>query len=276
MHTQIQYQSEYQSHVHYQRRKRVGFYSSLYIMLLSILLVLFDHNNNDNNNNYYVEACMPSTARNSDMARFDNTWVCVLQTSNATWVDYQSFNRSAFEPQIDQYSRIVYPNSWKPSFTSEEEIAISVQSMGVFGYQKMYRKDGKTFPLITAIISMENGVVQGILYDDGCSFCEGDGWGKSDGNQLYSSSCVPNTYEYNGALYTGSTSTSNCYIEDSNCMYSNGEFNEMCNLHVYVTWTGTDKNGNYLTSSQERFSLFNDGSVASFVDYAETKYQSYA
>merc|ERR1712023_215820 len=85
-----------------------------------------------------VEACMPANGQNADISRFESTWVCVVQSGNVTWGNYQSFNRSAFEPQIDKYSRITYPNSWDPTLTSEEEIAISVQSMGVYGLQKMY------------------------------------------------------------------------------------------------------------------------------------------
>ncbi len=37
-----------------------------------------------------------------------------------------------------------------------------------------------------------------------------------------------------------------------------------CQLSVYISWTGTDKNGNFLQSSSRRFSLFSSYSINSY------------
>lgn len=51
-----------------------------------------------------------------------------------------------------------------------------------------------------------------------------------------------------------------CYVADADCAADPTQ----CQLTVYVSWTGTDKNGNYLTSSSRRFSLFSAYSVNSY------------
>lgn len=51
-----------------------------------------------------------------------------------------------------------------------------------------------------------------------------------------------------------------CYIADEDCAADPTQ----CQLTVYVSWTGTDRNGNYLTSSSRRFSLFSSYSVNSY------------
>jgi hypothetical protein len=51
-----------------------------------------------------------------------------------------------------------------------------------------------------------------------------------------------------------------CSIADEDCAADPAQ----CQLTVYVSWTGTDRNGNYLTSSSRRFSLFSSYSVNSY------------
>ena len=41
---------------------------------------------------------------------------------------------------------------------------------------------------------------------------------------------------------------------------------QACELELYVSWTGTDARGNYLTSSSRRFSLFSAYSVESYLN----------
>ena len=38
----------------------------------------------------------------------------------------------------------------------------------------------------------------------------------------------------------------------------------LCNLGVYVSWVGTDADGNYLMSQSLRFSRFNKGALSNF------------
>ena len=43
-----------------------------------------------------------------------------------------------------------------------------------------------------------------------------------------------------------------CFRNDGDCKAEKGN----CGLKVYVTWSGTDANGNYLMSHQKRLSNF--------------------
>lgn len=59
--------------------------------------------------------------------------------------------------------------------------------------------------------------------------------------------------------------TKGCFIPAEECIAegnaNTGETENPCDLKLYVVWTGTDANGNYLTSSSKRFSAFNPKQV---------------
>lgn len=89
---------------------------------------------------------------------------------------------------------------------------------------------------MTAIIEVDMGVISGITWDEGCTFCNDD-------------QCTPNTYDFNGALYESGPKA--CYMDDTDCM--NGDLvSDVCPLQVYAVWSGTDANGDYLKSSELR------------------------
>ena len=99
---------------------------------------------------------------------------------------------------------------------------------------------------MTAIIDVEQGVVQGIAWDNACIFCE-------------EKHCLPNTYNFNGTLATQEQigqPVNGCRVEQLTCLEMKGGDNDVCELTLYVVWTGTDADGNVLLSSDSRFSMF--------------------
>lgn len=106
---------------------------------------------------------------------------------------------------------------------------------------KLYKQEGKYFPVHTAIIHLKDGVLTGITYDDTDSaYCK----------SICSNSCEDISYYYyedeeeykvvDKTAYRGY----GCYVK------------EPSKLQVYVVWTGTDKDGVQLTSAGSRFSRF--------------------
>ena len=110
---------------------------------------------------------------------------------------------------------------------------------------------GKVYPYLTAIIDVKKGVVKGITWDDACLFCP-------------NSRCEENTYNFNGEMGTQKEfgqPTKGCYVEQPDCNAAGiasavGEAKPICDLSVYIVWTGDDADGKALQSSAFRFSAF--------------------
>lgn len=49
-----------------------------------------------------------------------------------------------------------------------------------------------------------------------------------------------------------------CYQDDADC----ADKPENCSLQMFIVWSGTDKNGNYLMSQQMRLSNFKSGEIS--------------
>lgn len=159
-------------------------------------------------------------------------------------------------------------------------------------FYKLYASDaGRVYPFMTAIISVKKGVVrtsraclvcvvhcahasscaqttlclacwqiQGVTWDDGCDFCDPD-------------TCEPNLY---GAAANTSTSRITdsgytCYSPLSSCA---GENATLCDITLYVGWTGTDKSGDYLSSAGLRMSQFKKYSISSYVKKVANSFSS--
>lgn len=126
---------------------------------------------------------------------------------------------------------------------------ITISSHDYRTYYKLYSSNaGKIFPYLTAIISVKKGVVQGVTWDDGCYFCE-------------ASACESNLFAY-------ATNTTASTLSDGYTCYSNltacGSNSTVCDLTLYVGWTGTDRDGNYLSSAGMRISQFQRYSISSY------------
>jgi len=152
-------------------------------------------------------------------------------------------------------------------------LGVSLGSIGIPSFQKAYRRvdavngatsTSVTFPVLMAVIRVDEGKVKEIIWDDTCEWCE-------------SSSCSANTYDYSGIVVRPEAKS--CYIPDIDCVVPNSEYNvqgwsgalarvkssEQCSLKVYVTWTGTDANGFHFLSAASRFSRLSETQVKRIV-----------
>lgn len=91
--------------------------------------------------------------------------------------------------------------------------------------------------------------VQGVSWDDGCYFCDSD-------------TCESNLYKYASNSTASQLEDGNtCYTSSASC---SGENASVCDITLYVGWTGTDRNGEYLSSAGLRMSQFKKYSIGSY------------
>lgn len=157
------------------------------------------------------------------------------------------------------YSNDTLLTEFNVNATSADGLAVSIESMGVVSYQKLYRgvvsstdSTRITFPLLMAIIVVDKGRVHSILWDDTCKWC-------IDSPEK----CLYNTYDYAGNLITDTNKS--CWVNDDFCIY-NSAVSSLCKLKVYITWTGTDNHGFYFQSAASRFSRMASTQISDFVD----------
>lgn len=176
----------------------------------------------------------------------ERTAVCLTVGDDGDWATGISYNRYAFVPKADEYSRLTIEGSYKSLVESRNiDVSVFASSQQSLGYLRMYYDTTfGIFPHLTAIIDVKDGIVRGIAWDDACMFCA-------------VSRCVENTYAFDGESVLISEPSKGCYYtkEECNIIVSNG--GDECDLTLHVVWTGTDLNGNYLTSSNRRYSAFN-------------------
>ena len=195
-----------------------------------------------------------------------------------------TYSQTAAYPIVDTLSRVRVKGSWTSSNYSEDTtlqslhiadspgrgMGVALSSMGVLSTMKLVRyKDGLrgiTFPLPMGIITVTLGRVTRIDWDNNCKWCGGS----------TSSKCRQNTYDYSGNLVN--TLGKSCYVDDTTGCWAqkamsgiNGTSttikvpSQLCELTVYVVWTGTDTNGKFFTSATSRFSRFTDIQMNRFV-----------
>lgn len=126
--------------------------------------------------------------------------------------------------------------------------------------------DVDTIPIYTVIIGLDNGVASYIAWDDGCFFCASNG-----------ADCLPNAIDTStwgtysdGSLVSCRQDSTTCYSSSVTTSTTTNDtsatadiFSSSCDLKVFVTWTGTDKTGAYLSSSGKRFSRYRQYGTAS-------------
>lgn len=91
----------------------------------------------------------------------------------------------------------------------------------------------------------------GIAWDDACVFCADD-------------RCKENTFHFNGTVARLNEPTRGCYLTKAQCDKIHQKGGNDCDLSIYVVWTGTDANGKFLTSSNNRFSAFQPKQIQDF------------
>mmetsp|Transcript_21000 Transcript_21000/g.37925 ORF Transcript_21000/g.37925 Transcript_21000/m.37925 type:complete len:366 (-) Transcript_21000:318-1415(-) len=196
--------------------------------------------------------------------RGDPTTVCLTLGPNGNWgreTPLIKYFRLNFQPEADEYSRFQIPNSYTElvveDILSSSDNSVAPNNITVFSasgqgltFLRQYydRTNGWIFPHLTAIIDVQKGVVTGIAWDDACVFCD-------------AKFCEENTFDFAGMDASERTPplpepTKGCYKTLKQCKDSITNGGSECDLTLHVVWTGTDVDGNVMSSSSSRFSAF--------------------
>ena len=200
------------------------------------------------------------------LALGDATYVCVVLASSLDWETGTTYMRIPFKLELDAFSKLEVARAWTPyggavagaqEMLGAADVSLSLQTESQRSYQRRWRAthDGvaSTFPVLFAEVGVEDGKVTGVSWDSGCYDCDAD-----------SRDCVKNEYNYDGSAYKHASKQ--CVVSDDTCAKSGGaKVSELCKLTIYVSWTGTDKDGRALLSQQRRFSRMERDQVATFV-----------
>ncbi|CAB9506188.1 expressed unknown protein [Seminavis robusta] len=216
------------------------------------------------------------------------TTICVVLGSSTNWnagIPPVHYIRLPFQPQADQYSRLHVPSSYQDLlltlatriYNGNNNVTIHVASQKALSDQRLWFDNNKSllFPYLSAIIKVNQGVVEQISWANDCLFCSGnegqcqDNLYDFDGNLLQSSSSgacpvqddgtyselpdIPSSLgDTSPAPDTTAAPTSS--IPSSKSMCASYELNKdrlspsPCDVGVSVVWTGTDADGNSLQS----------------------------
>ena len=112
------------------------------------------------------------------------------------------------------------------------------------------------FNIMTAIITLDHGVVQSISWDDNCNTCLTNCYDNSvlrNGTDLVL--ITDKTENYN--VYSGK----NCYKDRSECDKEGAN----CDLQIFLVWSGSDSKGRVFESSNVRMTRFQTGSIESII-----------
>lgn len=104
-------------------------------------------------------------------------------------------------------------------------------------------------PVYTVIIAATNGIIDSVVFDEGCFFCE-----------EASASCIGNVF-VNATQSVPTVASSSFKSCSQSCGASTGS---ECDLKLFVTWTGTDSAGAYFQSANLRFSRFRQFGIGQF------------
>lgn len=137
---------------------------------------------------------------------------------------------------------------------------MGVASQSALSFLRLYYDVSlqRVYPYLTAVITVRDGLVTGITWDNACVFCGGFG-----------DECEDNTYSFTGALQTQESSgqeTKSCYESVAVCTTAmknatSPEGQRLCDITLYVAWSGTDVDGKALQSQSYRFSEFPPGKL---------------
>ncbi|TMW69498.1 hypothetical protein Poli38472_001654 [Pythium oligandrum] len=197
--------------------------------------------------------CSPS-ATPPKITKGERTYVCV---------NVNDKYRTLFMPVTDQFTVLRVTDSWNDTRIGGDALGsfVTVSTMAMRSTYKLYASErGHIYPYMTAIVSVKKGEVTGVTWDDGCYFCD-------------HSMCEPNSYRYPtnvSSQLTGEGYT--CFNQMSSCSGTNAT---ACDLTIYVGWTGTDSNGDYLSSAGMRMSQFAKYSITSYFKKLASSFNSF-
>jgi hypothetical protein len=235
--------------------------------------------------------CSRGSAK-ADMLVIGQPTVVCLVVNSLNWTASTDYSLISIFPRADQFTRMRVNGSWEAPWTDTttqsdallskygDNIGIHVESAGVISYQKRFRSgpEGRTFSIFTAIINVDRGHVRGITWDDGCHFC------------AFKTECAGNTFDYTGGNSSLPSGGKDCFFTDAACEIgsksadsnntlsdpqasdTNPLRSDVCQLTVYVVWSGTDKNGLKFTSQQKRLSRFAGPSVGKYIKDARSTF----
>jgi hypothetical protein len=257
-----------------------GFPAALLLPLLLLLLLALAQPG---------AACYPSGTAAKTVVIGEVTYVCIFINDRYVGVA---------KPVADTFTRLVVSGSANATFDNAcstfpfwyplgcvsglpnalggmPQTNYYVSSLGVgVNYKKIYAvQDGIStdwvFPVTTAVISVSNGVVQSVFWDDGCYFCPSESASKDaacPGGQAGCQQCQFNAYNLTtndlaNVNATDPQTGSDCAVVTSSCTTApKGQSTALpagfCDLGVYIVWTGTDANGVSFSSSGQRFRRF--------------------
>jgi hypothetical protein len=154
------------------------------------------------------------------------------------------------------YANLVANNTG--TIWQNKNITLGAASHQSLSFLRMYYnvQAKKIYPFLTAIVNVDKGNITSITWDDACVFCSPN-------------ECEEITYDFNGNLQSTQSSgqpTSGCFIPQSGCQSTNQEEEggsssnnpgaNVCDLVLYVVWSGTDAGNRAFQSSNSRFSVF--------------------
>lgn len=121
-------------------------------------------------------------------------------------------------------------------------------------YQKSYATcppnvaTARFAPVVTLVVQVNRGVVESVIWDDGC-------FGVCPNNPNSATTCMQNSFSLtnNTPIATIPDLGQDCASTKAKCDSSSPG---SCDLTVYVVWTGIDANGNYFSSAGRRPSRF--------------------
>jgi hypothetical protein len=142
-----------------------------------------------------------------------------------------------------------------------QNLTLHVAVQDKLSFLKVYYDPGhdRVYPFLTAIVDVDKGKVTGIAWDDGCVFCGAD-------------QCVENMYNFDGQLASEigvKAPNAGCHFKEEYCnkvqadqkVDENSSQSPLCDIFIYVVWTGTDSSGKAFQSSSKRFSAFPPGRI---------------
>lgn len=151
--------------------------------------------------------------------------------------------KTTFFPLMDQFSMMQVVNSTDTIWLDgSDSTRVRVEQIGARSPSRR-RSAGCTHrvPFWTLVVTMEDGYITKQEWDDDCSLCSLCSVEGTCGED--ESICV----DYN------------CASQPVACTSRGGPTD--CDLKIYIGWTGTDKNGVYLTSAGKRLSQFRKWSL---------------
>jgi len=136
--------------------------------------------------------------------------------------------------------------------TASQKIVASVPSSELGGLSAGRR----FFSTYTAVVQLVKGEPTSITFDDGCFFCDS-----------MSSSCATNAVPLGGGAQPPPPSARGCFLRENECdapkdnsggggVAPAAPAGNACDLKLFVTWTGTDVDGEFLTTAGRRFSRY--------------------